>query len=52
MANGITRLYKAIWYTQVGRALEQADRDLESPEVVHRTYEGRNQQRARKYLTL
>ena len=40
MANGITRLYKAIWYTQVGWALEQADRRLmENPEVVSETYE-------------
>ena len=39
MANGITRLYKAIWYTQVGQALEQADRLMENPEVVSETYE-------------
>ncbi len=40
MANGITRLYKAIWYTQVGQALELADRLMENPEVVSETYEG------------
>ncbi len=27
MQNGITRLYKAIWYTQLGSALEQIDRE-------------------------
>ncbi len=40
MANGITRLYKTIWYTQVGRALEQADRLRENPEMVRETSEG------------
>ena len=39
MANGITRLYKAIWYTQVGQALEQADRLRENPEMVRETSE-------------
>ncbi len=32
MQNGITRLYNAIWYTQVGRALEQKDLDKENAE--------------------
>ena len=40
MANGITRLYKAIWYTQVGQALEQADILRENPEMVRETSEG------------
>ena len=39
MANGITRLYKAIWYTQVGRALEQADRLKESSETMYEASE-------------
>ena len=39
MANGITRLYKAIWYTQVGQALEQADILRENPEMVRETSE-------------
>ena len=39
MVNGITRLYKAIWYTQVGQALELADRLMENPEVVREAYE-------------
>ena len=29
MRIGITRLYKAIWYTQVGRSLEQADQQTD-----------------------
>ncbi len=37
MENGFTRLYKAIWYTQVGRALEQADKLMESPETTGET---------------
>lgn len=32
MQNGITRLYNAIWYTQVGRALEQKDIEKENRE--------------------
>ena len=32
MQNGITRLYNAIWCTQVGRALEQKDLDKENAE--------------------
>lgn len=32
MQNGITRLYNAIWYTQVGRALEQRDLERENTE--------------------
>jgi phage shock protein A len=39
MANGFTRLYKAIWYTQVGRALEQADRLRESSKMTYETSE-------------
>ena len=35
MRNGITRLYNAIWYTQVGRALEQADEYGKSAETDH-----------------
>ncbi len=37
MENGFIRLYKAIWYTQVGRALEQADRLKEYPETTGET---------------
>ena len=32
MQNGIIRLYNAIWYTQVGRALEQRDLERENTE--------------------
>ncbi len=32
MQNGITRLYNAIWYTQVGRALEQKVLEIENTE--------------------
>lgn len=32
MQNGITRLYNAIWYTQVGRILEQKDLEKENTE--------------------
>ena len=39
MENGFTRLYKAIWYTQVGRALEQADSLRESSEPMYETSE-------------
>ncbi|MDE0482498.1 MAG: hypothetical protein OXI67_07985 [Candidatus Poribacteria bacterium] len=37
MENGFIRLYKAIWYTQVGRALEQADILKENPETTDKT---------------
>ena len=33
MQNGITRLYNAIWYTQVGRALEQAEQFTDYDEM-------------------
>ncbi len=39
MANGITRFFKAIWYTLTGRAHEQADRMMENPEAVRGAYE-------------
>ena len=39
MANGITRFFKAIWYTLTGRAHEQADRLMENPEAVRGAYE-------------
>ena len=32
MQNGITRLYNAIWYQQLGRALEQKDVEKENIE--------------------
>ena len=35
MQNGITRLYKAIWYTQVGRALEQKDLERANTENIY-----------------
>ncbi len=37
LANGFTRLYKAIWYTQVGRVLEQTDRHIENVVVSDQT---------------
>jgi len=39
MENGFIRLYKAVWYTQVGRALEQADRLNDSSEPMYETSE-------------
>ena len=39
MANGITRFFKAIWYTLTGRAHETADRMLEKPEAIRGAYE-------------
>ena len=39
MANGITRFFKAIWYTLTGRAHESADRLMENPEAVRGAYE-------------
>ena len=39
MANGITRFFKAIWYTLTGRAHEQADKMMENPEAVRGAYE-------------
>ena len=39
MANGITRFFKAIWYSLTGRAHEQADRLMENPEAVRGAYE-------------
>lgn len=39
MENGFIRLYKAVWYTQIGRALEQADRLKESSEQIYETSE-------------
>lgn len=39
MANGITRFFKAIWYTLTGRAHEQADKLMENPEAVRGAYE-------------
>jgi phage shock protein A len=39
MANGFTRLFKAIWYTLTGRAHESADRMMENPEAVRGAYE-------------
>ena len=39
MANGITRFFKAIWYTLTGRAHETADRMMENPEAVRGAYE-------------
>lgn len=35
MQNGITRLYNAIWYTQVGRALEQKDLERANTENIY-----------------
>ena len=40
MANGITRFFKAIWYSLTGRAHQQADRLMENPEAVRGTFEG------------
>ncbi len=37
MQNGITRLYNAIWYTQVGRALEQKDIEIENIDIIYDT---------------
>ena len=39
MANGISRFFKAIWYTLSGRAHEQADKLMENPEAVRGAYE-------------
>lgn len=39
MANGITRFFKAVWYTLTGRAHESADRMMENPEAVRGAYE-------------
>ena len=39
MANGITRFFKAIWYTLTGRAHEQADRFMEDPYAVRGAFE-------------
>lgn len=39
MANGITRFFKAVWYTLTGRAHESADRLMENPEAVRGAYE-------------
>ena len=39
MANGITRFFKAIWYTLTGRAHEQADRMMEDPHAVRGAFE-------------
>ena len=39
MANGITRFFKAIWYTLTGKAHESADRMMENPEAVRGAYE-------------
>ncbi len=39
MANGISRFFKAIWYTLTGRAHESADRMMENPEAVRGAYE-------------
>ena len=39
MANGITRFFKAIWYTLTGRAHEQADKLMENPEAIRGAYE-------------
>lgn len=39
MANGITRFFKAIWYSLTGRAHEQADRLMEDPHAVRGAYE-------------
>lgn len=39
MQNGITRLYNAIWYQQIGRALEQKDIEKENTEVTLDTFE-------------
>ena len=39
MANGITRFFKAIWYSLTGRAHEQADKLMENPEAVRGAYE-------------
>lgn len=39
MANGITRFFKAVWYTLTGRAHEQADKLMENPEAVRGAYE-------------
>ena len=34
MRNGIARLYKAMWYTQVGRAIEQRDQLMDNDVVL------------------
>ena len=39
MQNGITRLYNAIWYTQVGRALEQKDIEKTEKEYIDNTHD-------------
>lgn len=39
MANGISRLFRSIWYTLTGRAHEAADRMMENPEAVRGAYE-------------
>lgn len=39
MANGITRFFKAIWYSLTGRAHEQADKLMENPEAIRGAYE-------------
>ena len=39
MANGITRFFKAIWYSLTGRAHEQADRMMEDPHAVRGAFE-------------
>lgn len=39
MANGITRLFRAIWHTLTGRAHEQADRLMENPEAIRGNFE-------------
>ncbi len=39
MYNGFTRLYKAIWYSQVGRALQQTEKLKEIPEILYETLE-------------
>ena len=39
MANGFTRLFKAMWYTLTGRAHESADKMMENPEAVRGAYE-------------
>ena len=39
MANGITRFFKAIWYSISGRAHRQADKLMEDPDAVRGTYE-------------
>ena len=39
MANGVTRWFKALWYTLTGQAHEAADRMMENPEAVRGAYE-------------